>query len=69
MDRVNANFKMVEIVEVVLIVGALVMAFAFRDRPALTAVGLGILLQAAVMLAFDIFAEHRAQIYTAWLRG
>ena len=69
MDRVNANFRMVEIVEAVLIVAALVMVFAFRGRPAVLAVGLGLLVQAAVMLAFDAFAELRAHAYTDWLRG
>jgi Na+/H+ antiporter NhaC len=69
MDRVNANFKIVEILEAGTIAVALVMAFAFRGRPAITAVGLGLLVQAAVMLAFDVFAEHRAHIYTAWLRS
>ena len=24
---------------------------------------------ASVMLVFDLFAEHRAYVYTAWLRG
>jgi hypothetical protein len=69
MDRVNASFTAFKILEAVLIAAALGMALAFRGRPAVTAVGLGILVQAAVMLAFDVFAEHRAHVYTAWLRG
>ena len=69
MERVNANFKRIKVLEAMLIVSALVMILAFRGRPAVTAVGRGLLLQAAVMLAFDMFAEHRALIYTSWLRG
>jgi hypothetical protein len=69
MDRVNASFKIVEILEAAAIAIAVLMALAFRARPTVTAVGLGVLVQAAVMLAFDVFAEHRAQIYTAWLRS
>ena len=69
MDRVNAKFRIVKILEAVLITGALVMVFGFRGRPAVTAVGLGVLVQSALMLVFDIFAEHRAHIYTGWLRS
>jgi hypothetical protein len=69
MERVNASFTMVEIVEAILIVAGLAMALAFRARPMVTAIGLGLLLQASVMLAFDSFAEHRAHVYTEWLRG
>jgi hypothetical protein len=68
MERVNRSFKWVEVLEAVLIVGALVMVFAFRERPSVTAIGLGLLVQAAMMLAFDVFAEHRAHAYTSWLR-
>lgn len=32
-----------------------------------SAVGMGLLLQAAVMLVFDLFAEHRAHVYARWL--
>lgn len=69
MQRVNVNFTRVKVLETVVIVSALVLIFAFRGRPAVTAVGLGLLLQTAVMLAFDVFAEHRALTYTSWLRG
>jgi hypothetical protein len=69
MERVNANFRVIEAVEAALILASLVLALAFRGKPTLTAVGMGLLLQASVMLAFDLFAEHRAHVYTAWLRG
>lgn len=68
MERVNASFRVVEAIEAVLIVAGLALALAFRGRQTLTAVGMGVLLQASVMLVFDLFAEHRAHIYTTWLR-
>lgn len=69
MERVNANFQVIEAAEAALILVSLVLSLAFRGKPTLTAVGMGLLLQASVMLAFDLFAEHRAHVYTAWLRG
>jgi hypothetical protein len=27
-----------------------------------------LMLEASVMLVFDVFAEHRARVYHAWLR-
>lgn len=68
MERVNASFRVIEAIEAVLILTGLALALAFRGRQTLTAVGMGILLQSSVMLVFDLFAEHRAHIYTAWLR-
>jgi hypothetical protein len=68
-EGVNTTFKTIEIIEAILIVAGVAMAMAFRARPTVTAVGLGILLQATVLLIFDSIAEHRANIYTDWLRG
>jgi hypothetical protein len=69
MERVNANFTGVEIVEAVLIACGVGLALGMRARPTAMAVGMGLVLQASVMLVFDLFAEARAQVYTAWLRG
>jgi hypothetical protein len=30
---------------------------------------MGVLLQAAILLVFDLFAAHRAVLYTRWLAG
>ena len=68
MSRVNASFRLVEVAEVILIVTGLVLALALRSRPAVMAVGMGVLLQATLMLVFDLFAEHRAHLYEAWLQ-
>jgi hypothetical protein len=67
MKRVNANFTIIEVVEVVLLVTGVAMALALRSRPALMGVGMGLVVQAAVMLVFDIFAEQRGHEYAAWL--
>jgi hypothetical protein len=69
MDRVNASFTVIEYVEAALIITSVALALAMRSRPTVMAIGMGVLVQASVMLVFDLFAEHRAHIYTAWLRG
>lgn len=67
MARVNGTFEAIKKVEVALIAIGLVFALV-RPAPAtLGAVGLGIVLQCAVLLVFDTFAHHRAVHYVEWL--
>jgi hypothetical protein len=67
MARVNGTFEAIKKVEVALIALGLVFALV-RPAPAtLGAVGLGIVLQCAVLLVFDTFAHHRAIHYVEWL--
>jgi hypothetical protein len=67
MARVNGTFVIVKRVEVALIALSVVFLLV-RPAPAtLGAVGLGILLQCVVLLAFDTFAHHRALHYVEWL--
>jgi hypothetical protein len=68
MSRVYASFRLVEAAELILIVTGLVLALSLRARPAIMAVGMGVLLQATVMLVFDLFAEYRAHLYASWLQ-
>jgi hypothetical protein len=69
MSRVNASFRLVEAAEVILIGAGVVLAVWLRARPPVMAVGLAVLLQATVMLVFDLFAERRADRYARWLRA
>jgi hypothetical protein len=68
MQRVNRSFAVLEAVETAVLLAGLSMALALRTRhPAWSAVGMGLVLQAAVTLVFDLFADHRALVYTRWL--
>lgn len=68
MTKVNRSFKVIEAIEVVVILVGVLLALFFRSRNlALASVGMGLFLQAAVLLVFDLFAEHRALVYTRWL--
>jgi hypothetical protein len=67
MARVNNTFVVVKKVEIALIAVSLVFLLV-RPAPAtLGAIGLGLLLQGAVLLVFDTFAHHRAVHYVEWL--
>jgi hypothetical protein len=67
MARVNTTFEIVKRVEIALIALSLLFLFARPAPETLGAVGLGILLQCAVLLVFDTFAHHRAVRYVEWL--
>jgi hypothetical protein len=69
MDKVNKNFRIVKAVEVVLIVAGLALAVLLPHPGNWAAVGLGLLVEAAVLLAFDAFAHQRALVYTRWLQN
>ena len=67
MARVNGTFELIKKVEIALI-GISLLFMIVRPAPdTLGAMGLGILLQSAVLLVFDSFAHHRAIHYVEWL--
>jgi hypothetical protein len=67
MARVNTTFEIVKRVEIALIALSLLFLFVRPAPETLGAIGLGILLQCAVLLVFDTFAHHRALHYVEWL--
>jgi hypothetical protein len=67
MARVNNTFEMITKVEIGLIVVAIAFVIVKPAPETLGAIGLGILLQSAVLLVFDTFAHHRAVHYVEWL--
>lgn len=69
MERVMKNFLVIKAVELVLIAVGVGLIFGMRQRGWVVGVGMGLLVQGAVMLAFDVFAEARGEPYLAWLRS
>jgi hypothetical protein len=69
MEKVNTNFRVVKVVEVSVIVVGLVLVLGLPHPGTWPSVGLGLLVEAAVLLAFDAFAHQRALVYTRWLQG
>lgn len=63
--RVQRNFVVVQYIEVAVIVIAAITAFAQKSRFWVAGVALGLLLNAALLLAFDLVAERRGAAYLA----
>lgn len=69
MQKINANFRFFKAIEVALIAIGLALVLLFPVPGTVSAVGLGLALEAVVLLVFDSFAHHRALSYTQWLQG
>lgn len=69
MATINRNFRVIKGVETAVIVLGLLLALLLPPTSAWSAVGLGLLLHAAVLWVFDAFAQQRAEVYARWLQG
>ena len=67
MARVNGTFELIKKVEIALIAVSILFVIVRPAPDTLGSMGLGILLQSAVLLVFDTFAHHRALHYVEWL--
>ena len=71
MEKVNKNFVLYRWIEIALAVAGLTLIILYRsntDRSFLYGLGLGLLIQALIMLGADYFAEARAKEYTKGLK-
>lgn len=66
MRRINLQFSLIEALEMTLLVGGIAMAAAGAGtrEETLLGVGLGLSVQSAALLTFDLFAARRARRYT-----
>lgn len=67
MARVNGTFALITKVEIALIALSVLFLIVQPAPATLGSMGLGILLQSAILLVFDTFAHHRAIRYVEWL--
>lgn len=67
--RVNQTFRVIKVVEVVVILAGLAMVLLFPHPGTWPAIGLGLIVEASALLAFDAFAHHRARVYAQWLQS
>jgi len=63
MTRVQRNFVVIEYVEVAIIIVSAVVAVARENSHTVIGVALGLLINAALLLAFDLLAERRGAVY------
>lgn len=68
MEKVQKNFVVLEMVWVAMIIVGAIVAWRMKESSTASGIALGILINASVLLAFDIVAERRGAIYLAALR-
>ena len=71
MEKVNKNFLLFRWIEIALLIAGIVLIFLYRsnaDKTFLYGLGLGLAIQAFLMLGADYFAEARARVYTKGLK-
>jgi len=68
MDAVERNFRLYKIAEISVLAIGIALTYAMRARLGWYSVGIGCIAQAALMLVFDLVAEHRADVYVEHIR-
>lgn len=68
MERIMSAFGVYKIAEIAVLIAGLGLISVYRSRPSLAAVGAGLVVQATVLLIFDVIAAQRAQAYLDALR-
>lgn len=72
MEKVNNNFVLYRYVEIALLLAGIVIAVLYRndmDKQFLFGVAVALIIQSALMLGADYFAEKRALVYTTQLKA
>lgn len=72
MEKVMQQFKTYRYVEIFLLIAGLGLFLFLRDKESkqlFTGIGMGLAIQACLMLAADGFAEHRGNIYLKGLKS
>ncbi len=63
MNVVVTNFKIYKSIEIALLVAGIVMSFVVGRREPWLSLAAGLIIQSAIMLTLDLFAEQRAALY------
>lgn len=69
METVMANFRRYKIIEIMLLASGIFLTFALQRRSFLFGVGIGLIIQSAITLILDIFAERRGELYLNFIRS
>lgn len=67
METVMKNFLFYRYVELVLMIAGLILMFTFKENEFVKGIGIGLFIQAGLMLALDFFAEKRGHEYLTFL--
>jgi len=68
MERIQRTFRLIKTVEIVVLAAGLALAFLFARGSTAYAVGVGLAVEAAILLGLDLLASRRADVYVDALR-
>jgi hypothetical protein len=68
MEKVLSNFVLYRYVEIALIILGIVLMYSSLNFTFWRGIGLGLFIQASIVLSLDFFAERRGQIYIVHLQ-
>jgi hypothetical protein len=68
METVMRNFTLYKVVELVLLLTGVALTVAFRRKELVYGIGVGLVMQASLMLVLDLFAEKRGDEYLTAVR-
>ena len=67
MEKVLSNFVIYRYVEIALIILGIVLMYSSMNDTFWRGIGLGLFIQACIVLCLDFFAERRGHIYLEYL--
>jgi hypothetical protein len=68
METVMRNFQLYKAIEVALLLAGVALTLFFRRKELVYGIGVGLVIQASLMLVLDLFAEKRGDEYLAAVR-
>jgi hypothetical protein len=68
MEVVMRNFALYKGIELALLLVGVALTYAFRQKELVYGIGVGLVMQASLMLVLDLFAERRGDEYLSALR-
>jgi len=69
MEVVMRNFALYKGIEIALLLVGVALTYAFRQKELVYGIGVGLVMQASLMLVLDLFAERRGDEYLAAVRA
>jgi hypothetical protein len=68
MEVVMRNFALYKGIEIALLLVGVALTYAFRQKELVYGIGVGLVMQASLMLVLDLFAERRGDEYLSAIR-
>jgi hypothetical protein len=68
MEKVLSNFVIFRYIEIALIILGIVLMYSSMNDTFWRGIGLGLFIQASIVLSLDFFAERRGHIYVEYLK-